>query len=161
MPARKETYKAVRDRIRAEMPWIKWIDLQKGQMDSPSKSYPLPLPCALVEFKPVTWENFPRQSQIGWTTISIWLYLDHSGDSVKGAQMEEQSLALMDSMDEVFQKLEDLSGPSFKRLVRINDQVVAYKPRMIVYRCDFSTDLHDYCYCTENTIQLPQAEITV
>jgi hypothetical protein len=65
----------------------------------------------------------------------------------------------MDFMDDVFQKLTDLSGLKFKRLVRINDQVVAYKSRMVVFRCDFSTTLIDSI--PEFKAQLPQAEILV
>ena len=159
MSVRKETYKAVRDRIKAYMPWIRWIDLQKGQMDAPAKSYPLPLPCALVEIKPVTWENYTDKSQLGQTIIAISIYLDHSGDSLKGAGTEEQSLALMDKMDDVYQSLTDLSGQSFKRLIRTNDQVVTYKPRMVVFRCDFSSTLVDSV--VERRVQLPQAEFTV
>ncbi len=128
-------------------------------MDVPAKSYPFPLPLVLVEMKQITWENYPRQSQLGQTTISIWLYLDHSGDSLKGSAMEDQSLSLMDKMDDVYQKITDLSGPPFKRLVRINDQVVSYKPRMVIFRCDFTTTVGDSI--EELKTQLPQAEISV
>lgn len=159
MSVRKELYTTVRDRIRAEMPWVRWVDLQKGQMDAPAKNYPLPLPCALVEIKPVTWEYYTENAQLGHAIIAIWLYLDHSGDSVKGAETEDQSLELMDRMDEVFQILTDLSGVSFKRLVRSSDQVVSYKPRMVIFRCDFLTTLVDSIQ--ERKAQLPLLEITV
>ena len=158
MSVRRETYKAVRDRISAEMPWVLSIDLQKGQMDAPAKTYPLPLPCALIEIRPVSWESFSSGDQLGQTVISVWLYLDHSADSIKGSAMESQSIYLMDRMDEVFQKLSDLSGSYFKRLVRTTDQVVSYKPRMVVFRCDFSTTLVDST--AERKAQAPPAEIS-
>ena len=158
MSVRRELYTTVRDRIRAEMPWVRWIDLQKGQMDIPAKTYPLPLPCALVDIKQVTWDSYTDLSQLGQTIIAIWLYLDHSGDSLKDTEMEEQSLELMDRMDDVYQKLGDLSGQSFKRLVRSSDQVVSYKPRMVVFRCDFSTTLIDSI--DQRRVLLPQIEIT-
>ena len=159
MSVRKETYKAIRDRIVAEMPWIRSIDLQKGQMETLSKTYPLPLPCALIEIGAVTWDNYITLSQLGQATISIFVYFDHSGDSLKGSEMENESLKLMDQMDDVFQKISDLSGSAFKRLVRTGDQVVKYRPRMVVFRCDFSTTLVDSI--NPLMAQLPPAEIFV
>lgn len=125
------------------MPWVRHVDLQKGQFDTQDKNYPLPLPCILVEIKPTTWLQNLQKVQLGDTTVSLSLYLDHSSDSLRGSGGEEESLKLMDLMDEIYQKISDLYGPLFKRLVRTTDQVTAYKQRMIVFRTDFTTTLWD------------------
>ncbi|MEI6898548.1 MAG: hypothetical protein WCL00_01620 [Bacteroidota bacterium] len=161
MAARRALYEAVRDKITVDLPWVKWIDLQKGQFDTPAKNYPLPLPCVLVEIKPVAWENYSSNTQLGQTLMSIYIYLDHSGDSIKGSEMEKESLRLMDRMDRIFQVLTDLSGNSFKRLTRINDQVVKYRPRMVEFRSDFSTTIFDSIEPLTAPLPLPQIQSNI
>jgi len=156
---RKELYTALRDRIKAAMPWVRWIDLQKGQADAPSKTFPLPLPCVLIEIKPVTWETYSDNSQLGQATVSLTLIQDHSGNTVHGADSETESLKMLDRMDDVFQAIQDLSGNHFKRLVRMGDEVTRYKLRTVESRTDFTTTLVDTL--EELKAQLPAAEFTV
>lgn len=143
MSARKALYEATRDRIRGTMPWVRSIDLQKGQFASPENNYPLPLPCALIEIKPLAWENASGKIQIGETIVSVYLIFDDSSDTVAGSAAEQKSLEILDKMDEPFYKLTDLSSISFKRFVRKGDGFIRYYNRIIELRTDFYTTLLD------------------
>lgn len=142
MSARKALYEATRDRIRETMPWVRSIDLQKGQFASCESNYPLPLPCALIEIKPLAWEN-ASGIQIGETILSIYLVFDDNSDTVAGSTAEQKSLEILDKMDEPFYKLTDLSSISFKRLVRKGDGFIRFYNRVIELRTDFYTTLLD------------------
>ena len=157
---RKETYKVIRDRIASTMPWVKWIDLQKGQFDTPAKTYPLPLPCILIEVKSINWTSYLNKRQMGDAIVSIYIYLQVIGDSIKGTQQEEYTLSMFDKINDPFQYLTDLAESNvFKRLVRISDYIVGYKPGLAIYKTDFSTTLYDQIM--PPTAPLPGSNITV
>ena len=156
--SKRSAYEAVRDRISSSMTWVKAIDLQKGQFDLQEKNYPLPLPCALIEIKPATWENLLNRRQEGKTVISVYLYLVNVGDTVKGSSSETTSLAMLDKFEEVFKNLTDLAAPSFQRLVRVWDGIIKYHADYVCYRTDFQTVLYEQI--GPKTAPLPPANIT-
>lgn len=47
---KKEILKAVMDRIRQEIPALRWIDADEGQLDFVENRPPVAFPCCLVEF---------------------------------------------------------------------------------------------------------------
>ena len=156
--SKRSAYEAVRDKIALSMTWVKAIDLQKGQFDREEENYPLPLPCALIEIKPTTWENLLKRRQEGRTVISVYLYLVNVGDTVKGSSSETDSLAMLDKFEEVFKNLTDLAAPSFQRLVRIWDGIIKYHANYVCYRTDFQTVLYEQI--EPKTAPLPPAHIT-
>ena len=140
------------------MTWVKAVDLQKGQFDLQKENYPLPLPCALVEIKPTTWENLLGRRQEGKTVISVYLYLVNVGDTVKGSSSETESLQMLDCFEEVFKNVTDLAAPSFQRMVRIWDGIIKYNDDYVCYRTDFQTVLYEQI--GPKTAPLPPAHIT-
>jgi hypothetical protein len=157
MGPHRALYEAIRDRLLTEVSWIKWTDLQKGQFKQIKENYPLPLPCVLVEIQPTKWEALQSNRQNGPTTVSLYLHLDHSADSLSGTEAEDESIELLDHMDEIFQKLTGISSNYFQRLTRIEDRIVGYGDRMVIYRIDFQTMLYDHI--EEKTIKLPPSKI--
>jgi len=157
---RRQVYEAVRDKISQTMSWVKWIDLQKGQFNNLKEDYPLPLPCILVEISHIMWETFAQNRQMGKTIISVYIFNQVIGETLKNSEQESTSLKALDKIDEVFQKLSDLAVANlFKRLVRVSDHVVSYLPGVIVHRMDFQTTLFDQIW--PQTAPIPPANITV
>ncbi|MCL1821934.1 MAG: hypothetical protein FWG22_03830, partial [Prolixibacteraceae bacterium] len=82
---RSAIYKPLRDKARQSLPYLKFIDLQKGQMNTPQQNYPLPLPALLVELGDFRFSNLLEFQQKGDGTISFYLYIDLVSDSIHTA----------------------------------------------------------------------------
>ena len=139
MKIRSKVYKEVRDRLLAGMPGL-FVDLQKGQMSNKSQNYPIPLPACLIEFKQVGWSN-TTGGQLGDSLLSFHLFIDHVTDSFNGSEREEQTIALLDKLDELYETMQGCSGEYFSPLNRTTDAVVEYRDRYVYYRMDFQTTL--------------------
>ena len=140
MKIRSEVYKELRDRLLEKMPDLQYVDLQKGQFDNKQKNYPIPLPACLVEFKQVQWSE-STGGQLGDCTISIRLYIDHVTDSFNGAEQEEETIKLLDNLDNIYENMQGYSGENFNPLNRISDTIVGYGERYVCYQTDFQTTL--------------------
>jgi hypothetical protein len=125
------------------MPDLKFIDLQKGQMEKKEQNYPMPLPACLVEFKQVNWSN-TTGGQLGDSTISVYLYVDLVTDSFNNSELENETIDLLDNLDKVYESLQDFSGDSFGPLNRTDDAIQEYGKRYVCYRTDFRTTLLRY-----------------
>ena len=140
MKIRSAVYKQIRDRLLAEIPKLQYVDLQKGQFNNKQQNYPIPLPACLVEFRPVQWSQ-STGGQLGDCIVSIYLYIDHVTDSFDGAEQEEETINLLDNLDDIYDCMQGYSGENFSPLNRETDVVVAYGERYVCYRTDFQTIL--------------------
>lgn len=157
MGPHRALYEALRDRIQSELSWVLWTDLQKGQFSKLKENYPLPLPCVLVEIQPAKWKSQLKDHQDADTQVSLYIYLDHSGDSVSGSESEDESLHLLNKMDDVFHKITGLSSNYFQRLTRTDSKIFGYLPRIVIYRVDFQTVLYDQII--DKKVKLPPKPI--
>jgi len=140
MKIRSEVYKQIRDRLLEKMSELQYVDLQKGQFTSKPQNYPIPLPACLVEFKPVQWSE-ATGGQLGDSAISLYLYIDHVTDSFDGAEQEEETIQLLDNLDQLYECMQGYSGKNFSPLNRISDAVAGYGERYVCYRTNFQTTL--------------------
>ncbi len=139
MRIRSEIYKTIKKALKL-MPSLNFIDVQKGQMNRSTENYPLPLPAALVEFKPCTWSN-TGDAQIGDLLISVYLYVDLVTDSFDSSESEHETDELLDLQDLIFETLQGLDSEYFCSLNRVSDQIVEYRNRFVCYRVDFKTEI--------------------
>ncbi len=61
--------KSIEDKLRAQVPELKWIDQDFGQLEM--EHPPLNFPCALIDVPQVQWENTTRLEQQGVATVNI------------------------------------------------------------------------------------------
>lgn len=137
MKIRSEVYTAVRDALKKSIP-LEYIDLQKGQMQRRSNSYPVPLPCCLVELRPVQWSNIGG-GQIGKTSVRVHYYESLATDSFNGAESECESISMLDTYDELSDALQGLAGEHFQPLNRILDAPPDYSSSEMHFVVDFET----------------------
>ncbi len=140
MKIRSEVYKQIRDKLKQGMPALQYVDLQKGQMNNKPQNYPVPLPACLVEFRQPNWSE-STGGQLGDCYIRFYLYIDHVTDSFDGAELENETIELLDNLDELYELMQGFSGENFNPLNRITDDIVEYKDRYVCYRTDFRTTL--------------------
>ena len=138
---RSKIYKPLRDQALEGMPYLQFRDLQKGQMQRPRENYPIPLPALFIEIGDLRFSNLLEHQQKGDGIISIYLYMDLVADSFDGAELENETIELLDHMDDVFQTFEGFVVPGLTPLVRQTEYKPQYGTRFIMYRVDFTTTI--------------------
>ena len=156
---RSDLYKKLRDVAKAKMTDLAYVDLQKQQMKKISETNPIPLPALLIEFKDAQFSNVAKLDQMGNKTISLYLYLDLVTDSFDGAESENDSIALLDKMDEIFQTFQGVSCELFSQLIRVSEGIQEYGSRYICFRTDFSTSVKDIKEVTTTRVTIPKINI--
>lgn len=138
---RSKIYKPLRDQAIVGMPYLQFRDLQKGQMNKPRENYPIPLPALFIEIGDVRFSNLLEHQQKGEVMISMYLYMDMVTDSFDTAELENETIELLDHMDDVFQTFEGFAVPGLTPLVRQTEYRPQYGARFIMFRVDFTTTL--------------------
>lgn len=141
MSIRSRVHKALRDLAKEKLPYLSFVDLQKGQMSNPTKNYPIPLPALLVEVGDFRFSNLLEQQQKGNGTISLYLYLDLVTDSFQGAESEEETIDMLNHFDELYETFQGFSIPDITPLVRTLEYKPQYGNRFIMFRIDFATTI--------------------
>lgn len=152
---RSDIYKALRDHAQTTIPFLQYIDLQKGQMQYPKQNYPLPLPALLIEIGQVSWTNLASHNQIGELIIKISLYQDNQADSFSGAELEKESLSLLNNDDLVFAAFEGFSTQDLQPLVRQRDGDPEYGKRYMCFTTEFKTVIEQGISPETQTIEKP------
>jgi hypothetical protein len=151
-------YKALRDEALIKLPYLKFRDLQKGQMQNPVQNYPVPLPALFIEIGDADFSQLSEAHQKGDLIISLYLYLDCVTDSFDGAEREEETIDLLDKMDDVFQAFEGFSIYGITPLVRKKEHKPQYGKRFIMYRIDFSSTVDSHKILDKNKMNSPKVE---
>ncbi len=151
-------YKSIRDIVREKLPWIQYVDLQKGQFQKPAEHYPIPLPALLVEYADTRYSNVLRSAQLGESNITLWLYLPCVTDSFDGAELEDETLQLLDKADSLYQALHgELAGGYM--LTRITDYKPVFDNNTVCFRCDYAITLKDTKVDTIQHVERPPIKI--
>jgi hypothetical protein len=140
---RSEIYKPLRDRAKDQLPYLRFIDLQKGQMQDTKQNYPIPLPALLIELGDFQFSNLLEHQQKGDGKISLYLYLDLVSDSFAGAEREDETIAILDHFDELFEAFEGFAIQNLTPLVREVEHKPQYGTRCMMLRIDFTTTIDD------------------
>ncbi len=61
--------KSIEEKLRAQVPELKWIDQDFGQLEL--ENPPVNFPCALIDVQEVDWENTTQLDQQGDTLVNI------------------------------------------------------------------------------------------
>lgn len=157
---RSKIYKPLRDQAIVGMPYLQFRDLQKGQMNKPRENYPIPLPALFIEIGDVRFSNLLEHQQKGDVMISMYLYMDMVTDSFDTAELENETIELLDHMDDVFQTFEGFAVPGLTPLVRQTEYRPQYGTRFIMFRIDFTTTLDSGKVNNNTIIDKPEPEIT-
>lgn len=157
---RSEIYKPLRDYAREKMPFLKFIDLEKGQMKNPQQNYPVPLPALFIEIGDFRFSNYSQHRQKGEGLISFYLYCDLQSDSYEGAEREEQTIEILDQFDQIFETFEGVQiYENMSPLVRQTEWKPQYGTRQVMFRTDFSMAILDQKTPKQTTPVMPALQI--
>lgn len=139
---RSKVYIEIRDRLKERMAQLKTVDLQKGQFKNQQQHLPVPMPAALIELRPLDWQH-ATGGQIADAVASVSLYLDLVTDSFDEAEQNDETLAILDSLDELNEALSGFSGTDFGSAMRLRDGVDHYGADYVCLKADFRFALFD------------------
>ncbi|WP_346236142.1 hypothetical protein ABDK00_016955 [Niabella insulamsoli] len=86
--------KDIQNRLSAEIPALKYVDEDWGQLDDYSPNPPVKWPCALIDINHVLYSNAGRHSQLGEATITISvadIKLTNSSSKAPAGQKQKQT----------------------------------------------------------------------
>jgi len=152
-------YTAIKNKAKESLPWVNYIDLQKGQFRRQENHYPIPLPALLIEFGNVTYANTLQGKQTGEVSINIELYLPCVTDSFDDAELETETIQLLDRWDELYHVLHALNIEQITKLTRTRELTAEYGNGYVCLRSEFVASIVDKQPSQTIKIQRPNIQI--
>lgn len=104
---------AIQDRIKAQVPEIRWVDMDYGQLDYYDMDQPaVAWPCLLVDFNNTTYDQLLEQLQTGNASITCRLAIPAFSQSSGSApaSVKEKALAFLKLEKKVYLALQNFDG---------------------------------------------------
>lgn len=140
----KTIYNAILERLETQVPQLRWIDLDCGQLETIDKP-PVAFPCALLQI------NIPQTDDITDTTqdckakIVVHLAFDYVGRTANNAPAieREKSLKVYDTIADVYKALQGFGTEHFDCLSRTRQGKEKSRHGYFQYHIDFRCDFED------------------
>jgi hypothetical protein len=142
----KTVYTAVMARLKEQVPELKWIDLDAGQLDVRDKRPPLAYPCALVDIAVNNCRDLYAGVQLCHALVSVRvaqnLPSSRTGSATSG-DVRNNALRRFDLIEKVYVALRDFDDDGFNPLSRTGQTREKHPDGLFVCRIDFQTDFRD------------------
>ncbi|NNV54543.1 hypothetical protein [Limnovirga soli] len=119
----EQLFKDVTDRLALQVPELRWIDLEFGQLEIPDEHYPVQFPCVLVDFPdiPFTDEGFGNQQGVVniQLRLALDLYEDYHIVDGNDAPQRDTAFERLQIINKIHQALHWWEGDYFTPLSRI------------------------------------------
>lgn len=135
----KEIFVAMSDRITAQVPAVRWVDFDLGQLEM--KTPPVSYPCALIAFGSAAYERLGTRQEVGTLNLTVRLAfrLRERTHSKAAANFREEALEHLDVVAAVRTALMGLVGDTFTPFVlttETNEQRADLRTYSLGFRCD-------------------------
>lgn len=134
----EEILNVILDKLKKDVPELRWIDVNLGQMAV--ENPPVDYPCALVDVTDIDYTTAGMKRQVGEARIEIELYfiVRNPANTAAPDNIRKQAFEHFGVVKKVYKALEGVSGENFGSLNR--KQVrrdKGYYPRSftLVFRC--------------------------
>jgi len=141
-----DLFLAISDRIKEEVPEIKWIDQDFGQLEVFEMRPSVDFPCALIDFPNATYSQLLELGQMGDVTIMVRLGFAPFSTSNSAAPLEvrEKAMEYYQIEQKVFQALHGWDTEFTDKLIRMAaDTEQRDKDGLRVRILTFTTTYHD------------------
>lgn len=134
-------YESILARLTAQVPELKWIDLEKGQMNYERPT--IVFPAALIGISLPKIENLNQKKQVCEAYVTIKLCFDFTGNTSVSTPEATRlaSLAYFDLCDKIFNVLQGWGNGEMNPMSRINVaeelRPDAYKAVKIIFKTAF------------------------
>ncbi len=140
----KTIYNALLEQIEKEVPEIKWIDLDCGQLDTNERP-PVAFPACLLNIGIPDIQTIADTIQYCKADITVRLVFDNKGRTANNTneQEREKSLKIYDTIANVYRALQGFSTENFDALNRTSQGKEKSRHGYFQYRIDFSCEFED------------------
>lgn len=144
----KTVYKAVMNRLQAEVQVLKWIELDTGQLKLIGNGTELPIiyPCALIGIRIAESMDITDKIQNCKAIVSVDIIFDPIPFGKTSANADdndrEQALQPYEVIAEVYKALQGFETINFNSLSR-NSQGEEFHDKLFVYKLEFNCEFED------------------
>lgn len=142
----KTIYTAVMARLKEQVPELKWIDLDTGQLEVRTERPALAYPAALIGITIQPKRNLTDKIQDCEATIIVRLAFDNlPGRTAANAPdaAREKSLSVYDTIADVYTTLQGFDTNNFDSLYRVRQMKENSVNGLFQYRIEFKTVFED------------------
>lgn len=138
--------KDIQNRLLAEVPALKYVDEDWGQLDYYSPHFPVKWPCALIDAAQATWSNAGHLLQLGVVQVKVRVadlrLTNTSGAAPQG--QKQAAFALFATLSNVYKALHGWSGHNhYSALIRTSNSRVKRDDGVRIYDITFTCQVKD------------------
>ena len=142
MRPRKELYQVICTKLAALITngTLKYVDLNKGQLDNPAQGYPISFPAVLISIDRGLYSHKVENRVDGDVEVSLVVAYDDYHDTFIGAIGKAASEALLDRLDTIIETLTYTRGDNFTDLHLASETFLPYTFKGLhAHRITFTT----------------------
>jgi len=128
MKPRKEIYQKITEQLQALVTagTLKYVDLNKGQLDNAEKGYPISFPAVLIQTDAIRYTHKSDNRVKGEATVTLSVALHHHHNSFMGSASKQASEDTIDLLDTIVEALTYTRGESFTDMELSDEQFLPY-----------------------------------
>lgn len=140
----KQIFIDICDRIEAEVPELKWIDLDTGDIDIQTERHPVAFPACLIDINYPSCEDQADNKQLVRANIIIRLAFQPQGATNNKSPVRAQALEIFDMVEKVHGALQGWhNAGTFSTLTRVSAAGERRRDGFKVYRLLYQTTFID------------------
>ena len=151
MSVKAELYKAISDRLieklnfapEVELPNLKWVDKNKGQLIAFSQFGAIPLPACLISFPDINWQNAGNNNQTGLCRVKVILMYEVYADFDSESLNQEEALKCFEYEEQMYAALQGFSIDGVSPLERIKSSEEEDHDALVVFTQEYECMLTD------------------
>ncbi len=140
MSVRKEIHNLISAKLET-LDLYHWIDMYKGQMNN-KESYPTGFPCAFVSIGSIKYEDMTLGIKEGNLILDIYIFFEKGGDTFNSAADKENSLTILDTVDETIEELENFKGGLFTELSQNGEEDLTERYKRPAFKISFEATIY-------------------
>lgn len=148
----KDIFILIDDIIRTEVPEVRWVDFDLGQMDM--EAPPVSWPCVLIGFSDTEFSDLLTDTQVGLVTVELRVAfnLKERTHSLADTAWRDIALSHLDTLHKIHMAMQGASAPCITEVTRVgfttepraDYRVYVMRYRVTAYEGPMTEDEKDY-----------------
>lgn len=160
----KELLTDIQNRLLAEVPELKYVDMDWGQLDFYNPHPPVKFPCALIDINSVQWSNVLKKGQMGLATTVITvadLRLSNTSGAAPQSQ-KDKAMEIFDVLEKIHIALHGWTAhASYTSLIRQTNTLRRREDGVKFYQITFTTEVKDDSAIPQYSIRAATPNVTI
>jgi hypothetical protein len=153
----KHIFNDITERLASEVPELKWIDEDTGQLEGYAERPPVLFPCALVDFDDADYEDLADKMQTADANVQVRIAFNtvYPTNHVTPALVKAKALERHDLVDKIVAVLHGWGGEKFTTLSRTKRKSEKRNDNLKVYMINFKFGFEETIEQPEETTATP------